>query len=53
MIIIIGQFDVEFYSKFDVVFCALDNALAREHLGRMCLKSNKILVDAGTGGFGG
>lgn len=47
------KYDVEFYTQFDFILCALDNALAREHLGRMCLKSNRILVDAGTGGFSG
>lgn len=36
-----------------MVFCALDNAAAREHLGRMCIKSAKIMIDAGTGGFNG
>ncbi|CAD8086854.1 unnamed protein product [Paramecium sonneborni] len=47
------KYDVEFYTQFDFVLCALDNAQAREHLGRMCLNNKKIMVDAGTGGFSG
>jgi ubiquitin-like 1-activating enzyme E1 B len=47
------RFNLSFYLKFDVVFCALDNKEAREHLGKMCTMSNRVLVDAGTQGYSG
>jgi ubiquitin-like 1-activating enzyme E1 B len=49
----LAEFDIKFYSQFDLVFCALDNNAAREHLSLMCIRSNKIMIDAGTGGFNG
>ena len=48
-----ARFDVTFYLQFDLVFSALDNVEAREHLNSMCIKTNRILIDAGTTGFGG
>ncbi len=47
------RFDTSFYRQFDVVFCALDNVEAREHLGKMCIRSNRVMIDAGTSGFNG
>ena len=48
-----NKFDINFYRQFDVVYCALDNKEAREHLGKMCTRSYRKLVDAGTQGYSG
>ncbi|KRW98931.1 Molybdenum cofactor biosynthesis, MoeB [Pseudocohnilembus persalinus] len=47
------KFNNQFYQKFDLVFCALDNQEARRYLGRKCLENNLLMVDAGTSGFTG
>lgn len=49
----IFDFDVTFFKQFHMVYCALDNNAAREQLGKMCIKANVVMIDAGTGGYNG
>ena len=48
-----GQYDVEFFESFDLVFNALDNLAARRHVNKMCLAADVPLVESGTTGFQG
>ena len=45
------KFGVSFFKKFDLVLNALDNVDARRHVNRLCLASNKPLIDSGTTGY--
>lgn len=47
------QFDFEFFSQFSVVFSALDNRQAKEHLSYMCIKNDLPLIIVGVEGFNG
>lgn len=47
------KFDFEFYSQFTLVFSALDNREAKEHLSYMCIKNNLPLIIVGVEGFNG
>eukprot|EP00405_Crypthecodinium_cohnii_P017732 CAMPEP_0206451690 /NCGR_PEP_ID=MMETSP0324_2-20121206/19493_1 /ASSEMBLY_ACC=CAM_ASM_000836 /TAXON_ID=2866 /ORGANISM="Crypthecodinium cohnii, Strain Seligo" /LENGTH=573 /DNA_ID=CAMNT_0053921623 /DNA_START=73 /DNA_END=1794 /DNA_ORIENTATION=+ len=44
------KFGIEFVSQFDVVVNALDNAEARRHVNRLCLATEKPLLEAGSTG---
>jgi ubiquitin-like 1-activating enzyme E1 B len=46
-------FNVAWFSKFDIVFNALDNLEARRHVNKMCLAADVPLVESGTTGFNG
>lgn len=48
-----SQFNVEWFSGFDLVFNALDNLDARRHVNRMCLAANVPLIESGTTGYNG
>lgn len=48
-----SQFNVDWFSGFDVVFNALDNLDARRYVNRMCLAADVPLVESGTTGFNG
>ncbi|KAG2416747.1 hypothetical protein HFD88_007963 [Aspergillus terreus] len=48
-----SQFNVDWFSKFDVVFNALDNLDARRHVNKMCLAADVPLIESGTTGFNG
>lgn len=48
-----AQYNVDFYAGFDIVFNALDNLKARQHVNRMCLAANVPLIESGTTGFNG
>ncbi|WEW56879.1 E1 ubiquitin-activating protein uba2 [Emydomyces testavorans] len=48
-----SQFNVEWFSSFDIVFNALDNLDARRHVNRMCLAADVPLIESGTTGFNG
>ncbi|KAI9373008.1 hypothetical protein BJX61DRAFT_408444 [Aspergillus egyptiacus] len=48
-----SQFNVDWFSTFNVVFNALDNLDARRHVNRMCLAADVPLVESGTTGFNG
>lgn len=47
------QYDVEWFSTFDLVFNALDNIEARRHVNQMCLLADIPLIESGTTGFNG
>ena len=46
-----SEFNTEFYKSFDLVFNALDNIEARKHVNRMCMSTNKPLIESGTNGY--
>ncbi|CAK3991182.1 Ubiquitin-activating enzyme E1-like [Lecanosticta acicola] len=48
-----SQYNVDFFEGFDVVFNALDNLKARQHVNRMCLAADVPLIESGTTGFNG
>jgi ubiquitin-like 1-activating enzyme E1 B len=48
-----SQFDSSFFSKFDAVILALDNAEARSHVNKQCLKTGTVVFESGTHGFSG
>ncbi|KAL4921440.1 hypothetical protein BDW62DRAFT_198008 [Aspergillus aurantiobrunneus] len=48
-----GQFNVDWFANFNIVFNALDNLDARRHVNRMCLAADVPLVESGTTGFNG
>ncbi|KAI9488947.1 hypothetical protein BDB00DRAFT_644379 [Zychaea mexicana] len=45
------QFNVTWFSRFTIVFNALDNLEARRHVNQMCLFANIPLVESGTTGY--
>lgn len=47
------RFGVEYFENFDIVINALDNVAARKHVNRLCLATNKPLIEAGTQGYEG
>ncbi|KAF2448057.1 ubiquitin-activating enzyme E1 3 [Karstenula rhodostoma CBS 690.94] len=47
------SFNVAWFSKFDIVFNALDNLEARRHVNKMCLAADVPLIESGTTGFNG
>ncbi|KAL8908726.1 MAG: hypothetical protein Q9171_005339 [Xanthocarpia ochracea] len=47
------QFNIDWFSSFEVVFNALDNIDARRHVNKMCLAANVPLIESGTTGFNG
>lgn len=47
------QFNLEWFSSFNVVFNALDNMEARRHVNKMCLAVDVPLIESGTTGFKG
>lgn len=46
-----ARFNVEYFSRFDVVLNALDNVDARRHVNRLCLAASVPLIDSGTTGY--
>ncbi|PRT54969.1 Ubiquitin-activating enzyme E1-like [Wickerhamiella sorbophila] len=46
-----AKFSVKWFESFDLVFNALDNAQARQHVNKMCVATNTPLFDCGTAGF--
>lgn len=48
-----SQFNVDWFSKFTLVFNALDNLEARRHVNKMCLAADVPLIESGTTGFNG
>lgn len=48
-----SQFNVEWFSGFNIVFNALDNMEARRHVNKMCLAADVPLIESGTTGFNG
>lgn len=48
-----SEFNVDFFQGFDIVFNALDNLKARQHVNRMCMAANVPLIESGTTGFNG
>ncbi|KAK1754742.1 ubiquitin-activating enzyme E1 3 [Echria macrotheca] len=48
-----AQFNIEWFSGFDLVFNALDNLEARRHVNKMCLAADVPLIESGTTGFNG
>lgn len=46
-----AQFNISYFSKFDLVLNALDNVDARRHVNRLCLAADVPLFDSGTTGY--
>ncbi|OQV22415.1 SUMO-activating enzyme subunit 2 [Hypsibius exemplaris] len=49
--VIQAKFNVKFFSQFDLVLNALDNAAARSHVNRMCLAADRPLIESGSSGY--
>lgn len=47
------KYDLGYFSRFDVVLNALDNVDARRHVNRLCLATDRPMIDAGTTGYTG
>ena len=47
------KFNLEWFSRFKIVFNALDNMDARRHVNKMCLAVDVPLIESGTTGFRG
>ncbi|KAL8931100.1 MAG: hypothetical protein Q9208_000203 [Pyrenodesmia sp. 3 TL-2023] len=47
------QFNIDWFSSFNLVFNALDNLDARRHVNKMCLAADVPLIESGTTGFNG
>ncbi|RMZ85584.1 hypothetical protein DV737_g622, partial [Chaetothyriales sp. CBS 132003] len=47
------RFSVDWFSRFTLVFNALDNLDARRHVNKMCLAADVPLIESGTTGFNG
>lgn len=47
------QFNLGWFSSFQLVFNALDNLDARRHVNKMCLAAKVPLIESGTTGFNG
>ncbi|RMZ77669.1 hypothetical protein DV738_g4249, partial [Chaetothyriales sp. CBS 135597] len=47
------RFNVGWFSRFTLVFNALDNLDARRHVNKMCLAADVPLIESGTTGFNG
>jgi ubiquitin-like 1-activating enzyme E1 B len=47
------RFGLKYFEQFTCVLNALDNVDARRHVNRLCLATNKTLIEAGTTGFDG
>ncbi|KAI8141603.1 hypothetical protein BJV82DRAFT_618398 [Fennellomyces sp. T-0311] len=45
------KYNVSWFSRFTIVFNALDNLEARRHVNQMCLAANVPLVESGTTGY--
>ncbi|CAK5264981.1 unnamed protein product [Mycena citricolor] len=45
------QYDIEWFSQFDIVLNALDNLDARRHVNKMCIAAQIPLVESGTAGY--
>ncbi|KAI3381905.1 hypothetical protein SNEBB_010204 [Seison nebaliae] len=48
-----SEFNLLFYSQFDLVINALDNNRARSHVNRMCVQAKKPFIESGTVGYNG
>jgi ubiquitin-like 1-activating enzyme E1 B len=48
-----SKYDMAYFAQFDVVLNALDNVDARRHVNRMCLATDRPMIDAGTTGYTG
>jgi len=45
------DYNVDYFSQFDIVLNALDNKAARNHVNRMCLAADIPLIESGTAGY--
>ncbi|XP_078741833.1 SUMO-activating enzyme subunit 2, partial [Lampetra fluviatilis] len=45
------DYSVDFFRDFSVVMNALDNRAARNHVNRMCLAADTVLVESGSAGY--
>ncbi|KAL2261208.1 hypothetical protein VTK26DRAFT_4574 [Humicola hyalothermophila] len=48
-----SEFSIDWFSRFNIVFNALDNLEARRHVNEMCLAADVPLIESGTTGFNG
>ncbi|KAG7402323.1 E1 ubiquitin-activating protein uba2 [Phytophthora boehmeriae] len=46
-----SQFGLDYFQQFALVLNALDNVDARKHVNRLCLATNKPLIESGTTGY--
>ncbi|CAI5738580.1 unnamed protein product [Hyaloperonospora brassicae] len=46
-----SEFGVEYFRQFTLVFNALDNVDARKHVNRLCLATDRPLIESGTTGY--
>jgi ubiquitin-like 1-activating enzyme E1 B len=46
-----SEFGIDYFRQFSVVFNALDNVDARKHVNRLCLATERPLIESGTTGY--
>jgi len=46
-----ARFGPDFFRKFDIVMNALDNLDARRHVNRLCISTDRPLIESGTAGY--
>lgn len=46
-----SQFTLKYFGSFKAVILALDNEEARSYVNKVCMLTNRLVLEAGTHGF--